>query len=444
MIDNYDELRNRVQDFGDLYFNNTSKELLDEMEEYIYGESDKFEKDIMENVLQSKSYSEKIKKEAEELLESANMERGIMTTALQEIAKSLSANDTFIQDEGLESRWELVKTKTVLDDGLLTDYSWYKDNEGHHVMILGDTDLYTPNNSSPDMEFDNEAEAKEWFANYEGSESEEDPLADYTNELWSYYDDTPSGILNIYDSIKDSDVNDVFVQDGIEDPNDEYEVWLYNHVERIYNKLKLLREEILKLKENGNDLEDPENKELYDRYLITTRAWVKANDMLHDYQRDVRVKKADARLKKYNKEHGITDEAPNSPENKMKIALEYVARAIDDAKIENDHIVQTITLYNGDFDYDDDYREIDDNYYKVSDGAIEGKIEYYTEEIAGEYPDNETGLGFDFEVDYDFDYDNDAYLSIEYHPGNYWEPGFQDIDESGSVEINIYYYVKIK
>ena len=444
MIDNYDELRNRVQDFGDLYFNNTGKELLDEMEEYIYGESDKFEKDIMENVLQSKSYSEKIKKEAEELLESANMERGIMTTDLQEIAKSLSANDTFIQDEGLESRWELVKTKTVLDDGLLTDYSWYKDNEGHHVMILGDTDLYTPNNSSPDMEFDNEAEAKEWFATYEGSESEEDPLADYTNELWSYYDNTPSGILNIYDSIKDSDVNDVFVQDGIEDPNDEYEVWLYNHVERIYNKLEPLREEILKLMENGNNLEDPENKELYDRYLITTRAWVKANEMLHDYQRDVRVKKADAKLKKYNKEHGITDEAPNSPENKMKIALEYVASAIDDAKIENDHIVQTITLYNGDFDYDDDYREIDDNYYKVSDGAIEGKIEYYTEEIAGEYPDNETGLGFDFEVDYDFDYDNDAYLSIEYHPGNYWEPGFQDTDESGSVEINIYYYVKIK
>lgn len=353
MIDNYCELRNRVQDFGDLYFNNTGKELLDEMEEYIYGESDKFEKDIIENVLQSKSYSEKIKKEAEELLESATMEKQIATTDLQkEIEKALSIDDTFIQDEGLESRWKLVKTKTVLDDGLLTDYSWYKDNEGHHVMILGDTDLYTPDNSSADWESDNEAEAKEWFANYEGSESEEDPLADYTNELWSYYDDTPSGIINIYDSIADSDVNDVFVQDDIE--------------------------------------------------------------------------------------------APNNSENKMKAALEYVASAIDDAEIENDHIVQTITLYNGDFDYDVDYREIDDNYYKVSDDAIEGKIEYYTEEIAGEYPDKETGLGFDFEVDYDFDYDNDAYLSIEYHPGNYWEPGFQDRDEDGSVEIKIYYYVKIK
>lgn len=354
MIDNYCELRNRVQDFGDLYFNNTGKELLDEMEEYIYGESDKFEKDIMENVLQSESYSEKIKKEAEELLESANMEKQIATTDLQkEIEKVLSIDDTFIQDEGLESRWKLVKTKTVLDDGLLTDYSWYKDNEGHHIMILGDTDLYTPDNSSADWESDNEAEAKEWFANYEGSESEEDPLADYTNELWGYYDNTPSGILNIYDSIADSDVNDVFVQDDIEDPNNS--------------------------------------------------------------------------------------------ENKMKAALEYVVSVIDDnAKIENDHIVQTITLYNDDFRFDSDYSEIDIDYYKVSDSTIIAEIGDYVDTIAGEYQDNETGLGFDFEVYYNYDYDNDTYVSIEYHLGSSWEPLYQDRDEGGSVKINIYYCVKIK
>lgn len=443
MIDNYYELKNRVQDFGDIYFNNTGKELLDEMEAYIYGESDKFEKDIMENVLQSASYSEKIKKEAEELLESANMERRIMTTDLQEIIKNDSAfNDTFIQDEELEPKWELVKTKIVFDDGLLTNYSWYKNNEGHHIMILGDTDLYTPYNSSSDFETDNEAEAKEWFANYEGSESTEDLFENYTDETWDYHDNTPSGIINLYDSIEDSDVNDIFIQDDIEDPNDEKEVMLYNKRKTIVNSYEALLKEIKKRNLTKRDLEKPENKDLNDYLESIIRAYIKVEDMLNNYKRE--------RKGKITYSKGFSDENPNTSENqkkelKIKAALEYVASAIDDAKIENDYIVQTITLYNDDFDFDDDYSELDDGYYKVSDRAIENTVERYTEGIAGEYLDKETDLGFDFEVDYDYDYDSDAHVSLgSYSPATYWEPEYQDRDEGGSVEINIYYYVKIK
>lgn len=74
--------------------------------------------------------------------------------------------------------WEEMDSKQVKDhDGFTTDYTWYvKDNEDGsetHVMIFGDQDLYTPMNSEPDAEFDNEDIAREWFDNYYGFDSDD-------------------------------------------------------------------------------------------------------------------------------------------------------------------------------------------------------------------------------------------------------------------------------
>lgn len=70
--------------------------------------------------------------------------------------------------------WELVETKPVLDyDGFHTDYSlWHNILTDEWVTIFGDIDLYDPTNESPDAEFETEAEAVEWFDNYNGFEDD--------------------------------------------------------------------------------------------------------------------------------------------------------------------------------------------------------------------------------------------------------------------------------
>ena len=74
--------------------------------------------------------------------------------------------DEFIDDD--DSEWELVDRKSVEDsDGFVTEYSWYKRGD-EHVMVFGDSDIYSPEDGDYDAEFDNEERAREWFSNYEG------------------------------------------------------------------------------------------------------------------------------------------------------------------------------------------------------------------------------------------------------------------------------------
>lgn len=64
--------------------------------------------------------------------------------------------------------WKLVETKPVEDeDGFETEYAWYTDGE-KHIFMLGDTDLYEPDELYADHEADSEEEAIEWFDSYRG------------------------------------------------------------------------------------------------------------------------------------------------------------------------------------------------------------------------------------------------------------------------------------
>ena len=82
-------------------------------------------------------------------------------------------------DDGFD--WEYVDSKEVKDsDGFMTEYTWYKrllpSSEEQHIFIFGDSDIYGPDDSYADAEFDSYDSAKEWFDNYYGFDhDEEDP-----------------------------------------------------------------------------------------------------------------------------------------------------------------------------------------------------------------------------------------------------------------------------
>ena len=78
---------------------------------------------------------------------------------------------SFLDDD----RYEYIQSKTVTDyDGFNTDYTMYYDalNE-KFIMIFGDSDLYTPDNTEPDAEFDDEDTAYEWFDNFTGIDDDD-------------------------------------------------------------------------------------------------------------------------------------------------------------------------------------------------------------------------------------------------------------------------------
>lgn len=83
-----------------------------------------------------------------------------------------------------EDRYELVTRKDVLDsDGFYTEYTWYKDNlTGKNIFIFGDPDFYTPENSTPDYETENDEDAQEWFDSYEGLANDLDELEENTGD----------------------------------------------------------------------------------------------------------------------------------------------------------------------------------------------------------------------------------------------------------------------
>ena len=77
--------------------------------------------------------------------------------------------------------WEVLGTKQVQDsDGFWTDYTlWHNIETDQYVCIFGDSDLYNPENTSPDFETASEFEAYEWFNDYDTGELEgEDDIYD--------------------------------------------------------------------------------------------------------------------------------------------------------------------------------------------------------------------------------------------------------------------------
>lgn len=95
-----------------------------------------------------------------------------------------------------EYEYTELDSKSVLDsDGFYTDYTLYQceDSEGNitYVCIFGDNELYTPDNSDPDFETEDEDEAYEWFESYEGFDEDEDYIdsATETSGIFHYATD---------------------------------------------------------------------------------------------------------------------------------------------------------------------------------------------------------------------------------------------------------------
>lgn len=86
-------------------------------------------------------------------------------------------------------RYYRIDIKHVKDsDGFLTDYTWWYDAAtDQHIFIFGDSEVYTPEDSSPDWETDSEDTAQEWWDNYVG------PYED---------DDLDEGLFNKLDAIE--------------------------------------------------------------------------------------------------------------------------------------------------------------------------------------------------------------------------------------------------
>lgn len=86
-------------------------------------------------------------------------------------------------------RYYRIDIKHVKDsDGFLTDYTWWYDAAtDQHIFIFGDSEVYTPEDSSPDWETDSEDTAREWWDNYVG------PYED---------DDLDEGLFNKLDAIE--------------------------------------------------------------------------------------------------------------------------------------------------------------------------------------------------------------------------------------------------
>lgn len=116
-------------------------------------------------------------------------------TSEEEIEENL--NEEQLNTVG--DRYYRIDIKHVKDsDGFLTDYTWWYDAAtDQHIFIFGDSEVYTPEDSSPDWETDSEDTAREWWDNYVG------PYED---------DDLDEGLFNKIDAIESK----VLVRNGVD------------------------------------------------------------------------------------------------------------------------------------------------------------------------------------------------------------------------------------
>lgn len=122
--------------------------------------------------------------------------------------------------------YEMLKTKEVPDfDGFSTEYTLYstvQSGEPYYVCVLGDRDLYDPNDGVVDFDFetDSYAEAMEWFDSYSGGIESDDGLdesLDIDEEL--IFDSSNQNLMDQYggfmqmDSVIDGFVNNLSDED---------------------------------------------------------------------------------------------------------------------------------------------------------------------------------------------------------------------------------------
>ena len=74
-----------------------------------------------------------------------------------------------LEEDKEVTEYKFRSSKSVPDsDGFNTDYTWYEAEDGTHVFVFGDNDVYKPEDGYFDHTCDSEAEAQEWFDSYEG------------------------------------------------------------------------------------------------------------------------------------------------------------------------------------------------------------------------------------------------------------------------------------
>ena len=77
------------------------------------------------------------------------------------------------------SSYKFISSKSVEDsDGFMTDYTWYEAEDGTHVFVFGDNDIYKPEDGYFDHTCDSQAEAQEWFDSYNGFAEDEFVVTD--------------------------------------------------------------------------------------------------------------------------------------------------------------------------------------------------------------------------------------------------------------------------
>lgn len=84
-------------------------------------------------------------------------------------------DETVEGSQAITAGYTKVDSKQVLDsDGFYTDYTWYRDEDGLNVFVLGDNEVYGPEEGYFDWEEENDEAAQEWFDSYNGFADEED------------------------------------------------------------------------------------------------------------------------------------------------------------------------------------------------------------------------------------------------------------------------------
>lgn len=89
-------------------------------------------------------------------------------------------DDELFKNNLENSPYTEIASKQVPDsDGFMTDYTMYRNiNTGEYVFVFGDKDVYSPDNGNSDWSCDTEAEAQEWFNNYNGFEEDTEHVVD--------------------------------------------------------------------------------------------------------------------------------------------------------------------------------------------------------------------------------------------------------------------------
>lgn len=86
----------------------------------------------------------------------------VMSTVQGEINK-------YFDDDEYTSDFTYIDSKEVTDsNGFITEYTWYKSEDGNNVFIFGDPDMYRPEDGNYDYQTEDDNIAYEWFNSYTG------------------------------------------------------------------------------------------------------------------------------------------------------------------------------------------------------------------------------------------------------------------------------------